>query len=1678
MQPPAFEDAEPAMGGTLRPDSGAAESLDSPLISKTVDPRRLSRQDADRLHTLTDTKASVAGPSEPSDHDTMHSSPGPPDEKPAMPQGDEEGSLPTQDWGDTGESSGTWSHLVIQPRRLTETDASESDTRPDYEVLDELGHGAMGVVYRARQASVNRIVAVKMLNSTLANDDHQRGLFLGEAVVTGELEHPNIVPIYDLAKSQSDALFYSMKEVKGTPWSKVVADKSLSENLEIWLRVSDAIAFAHDRGVIHRDLKPENVMLGRFGEVLVMDWGIAVSRSMLQNPVIAESNGQGGTPAYMAPEMAKEGPLSRVGTAADIYLLGALLYEIVTGNPPHTGKDIFTCLLAAARNRIVETDKEGELVDIARKAMSTLPEDRYGDVEELQEAVRGYLSHAESIALTDRGCADLQSAEKSGDYNEYQQAILALREAVALWSANQTAEAELARAREACARLALRRGDYDLGLSVLDAENPDHRGLISSLKAKRRRRRGVRALIAALVAVIIVGTTLGSILIYVQWQNAVSERARAESEAKRAREQEQIAVDARDEAIRSKLQEQQAKEKERKAKDVAIKLRDEADAARKEAEDQRNVAQTERDAAAKARDAAEKAKDAAEEARAEEVVQRKLADFASYRAQIALAKSQIDSNVFNRAKAELVSIETKARDSGMFQQMPWEYRRLRYMLELSKAILPIESPFPIHQIAFAPDGKSFAIAGQSNQVSIWSSADAQLQKTIQTEWNDVSGLTFLDSQRLVTVSNGRIAGAPPTYPTEITTWDTAAWTSVDSLISEDELQILSVVPLPEGGFITGSVSRSQAYMYSPFAPGVVQQWLPTEEREKIVTHYGAVVDLALSPDAQVLVSVDEFGQAIICQREPDGGYAMLRGEEEPFEPHEKSSIHAAAFSPDGKWLATAGSDGRILLWLSSDLIDPEVHNIELRPTLSLVGHESDVFGLGFSSDSQQIVSGGDDGTVRVWDVAAGEQRMLLRGHSNSVRACVFNPVDANVIVSGDLEGEVRIWDQREYREMLDLRHERLPEAIDACFSPDGRRIAVAHRSGTGHGATAVWEIDDRDGRLTTLGSEPVILDEGHTMPTCYAFATPWGDEERLVTLAQDAARFWDIQRGRQLHCLRRVKIPMNFGNASLALSNRGDWLIAPSSERLAAGLWCRTQWDDQDDPQPMQYLEPHMGTVEAVAIASDASHLFSGDDRRLSLLWRANATAKKYEEYAKLPWGWATNGATAALFLPDGSRVLAVDAYMVRQFDIRSGKELSDARIGSANQGKAASIALTPDAKFLMVATDSGWLSVWDIRQQEKATKLGELPPAKVSVPTNGAGESGDLRTIDRVITSVAVSDDGSKVMDVSSADSSIRISNLTSDGALEPARTFRTPGYQARSASFYTADGSQIFTAGEARVILWDVTADEPKLIRVFGAAQVTNSVEFSADGQRVVTAHGDGQAIVWDLSKRLVHCHTAGGHAGGAQDAQFSGDGKSIYTAGADGRVKTWDADTGAAIGDFCRVPGDYRVNAMAISNQSSRLATASEDGKIIVWNMQTGDQVYELSNHAGPATCVAYSTDGQWLISGGVDQAAYLWKADGQGQPFELKGHTKRINSVAFTPDGRRVITSSDDGTAKLWVVRYNTEATDTTTSIASVDELLTFKQEEGEVVTALLSPDSRNLLTAGRNGQVLIRPSVHK
>lgn len=361
------------------------------------------------------------------------------------------------------------------------------EVHQDFDLLRRIGDGSMALVLEAYQASMDRYVALKMIKPEFSCDDTARSKFIREARVTANLTHPNIVPIYEISDVRDVLLFYVMKYVTGTSWADALAHNSEADNLAILLHVCDAVSFAHNKGILHRDLKPENVMLGDFGEVLVMDWGLAVGlHDNTRAERLTEQTGAGGTPAYMAPEMARRDN-RHIGPWSDIYLLGGILYEIVSGRRPHTGSTVEECLLMAMNNEIQPAAHDlGELGAIALKAMRANPKERYARVKDFQRAIREYQDHTQSIALAVSARQDFAQARRTHQYNDYVRSLFGFRDALRIWHGNADARQGAADVSLAYAECAYQHGDYDLALSLLNARLAGHAALYGTVETARQ----------------------------------------------------------------------------------------------------------------------------------------------------------------------------------------------------------------------------------------------------------------------------------------------------------------------------------------------------------------------------------------------------------------------------------------------------------------------------------------------------------------------------------------------------------------------------------------------------------------------------------------------------------------------------------------------------------------------------------------------------------------------------------------------------------------------------------------------------------------------------------------------------------------------------------------------------------------------------------------------------------------------------------------------------------------------------------------------------------------------------------------------------------------------------------------------------------------------------------------
>jgi serine/threonine protein kinase len=243
-----------------------------------------------------------------------------------------------------------------------------------YTPLEEIGRGGMGTVYLAADRELGREVAVKVPHLP-ASSTLERRLRI-EAHVLARLEHPGIVPIHDVGRLADGRLFYVMKRVRGRTLREHLHElPELTGRLRVFERVCEPVAFAHAQNCIHRDLKPENVMIGAFGEVMVMDWGVA----RLSDVDVEE--GVVGTPGFMSPEQARA--TGEIDQRADVYSLGAILYMLLTGDDPAGHADP----VAAIRRR---RDVPRALRSICARALAPVPDGRYDTVAGLADDVARY----------------------------------------------------------------------------------------------------------------------------------------------------------------------------------------------------------------------------------------------------------------------------------------------------------------------------------------------------------------------------------------------------------------------------------------------------------------------------------------------------------------------------------------------------------------------------------------------------------------------------------------------------------------------------------------------------------------------------------------------------------------------------------------------------------------------------------------------------------------------------------------------------------------------------------------------------------------------------------------------------------------------------------------------------------------------------------------------------------------------------------------------------------------------------------------------------------------------------------------------------------------------------------------------------------------------------------------
>ncbi|MEE3371446.1 MAG: protein kinase, partial [Planctomycetota bacterium] len=860
------------------------------------------------------------------------------------------------------------------------------DPSTQHTVTRFLAEGGLGKVYVAQDDELQRAVVMKTLKEAEGENSEARYRFVQEAQVNSQLEHPNIVPIYQAGRGADGQPYYTMKYVRGQEYRELIQSYhqhrregnvdalELRRLLTLFISTCQAVSYAHNRGVVHRDLKPENVAVGEFGELMVLDWGLA---KVLGEPDTETSHAavtvadgidlgqtmQGrimGTPGYMAPEQAS-GESDAIEPRTDVYSLGAMLFEILTGEAPHA-------LLHSYDSHQIQRWQRRE-------------------------------SHA-GTAAGQESVSSLASQHSSG-HHENTMKLLA-RVIAGTVPAPSDIEPTVPRALEAICQRAMRLKIEDRYTTASDLAADVERWLADepvSVYAgswnerlgrwMRKHRTKVQA-IGASFAVIALVAVVSSVLINNQKQLAVKESQRAvaaeqnaSQEADRAKAAERIASQ---EAARARAAERIAVAKTAQAErsayssDMLLAESDWEDASIRHLTDLLDRYRERQDLKG-----------------FEWNYWDRLA--ASHLLSLAAHTGNVTSVSFSSDGTRLVS------GSADTTVKVWDVVTGREMLTFKGHTKQVKS------VSFSPDGTRLVSGSADTTVKIWDLATGQEMLTFKGHTKPVSSVSFSpDGTRLASGSMDKTAKL----------WDALTGEEILTLAGNAHRVTFS----PDGSRLATTVND--------FA---VRLW-DTATGSKLLTlpgHTGIVSSVSFSPDGKQLASAS--WDRTVKLWDATTGQELFT-----FKGHAKS-VHSVSFSPDGRQVASAGADQKVIVWdavagqetLSLKGHGPFVNSVVFSPDgtrlasggndtnvrvwdaatgqqlLTFKGHAKPVYSVSFSPDGTRLASASWDHTVKVWDVDTGQEMLTFKGHTKEVSSVRFSP-DGKQLASASWDQTVKVWD--------------------------------------------------------------------------------------------------------------------------------------------------------------------------------------------------------------------------------------------------------------------------------------------------------------------------------------------------------------------------------------------------------------------------------------------------------------------------------------------------------------------------------------------------------------------------------------------------------------------------------------------------------------------------------------------
>jgi WD40 repeat protein len=1105
-----------------------------------------------------------------------------------------------------------------------------------FRILREVSRGGMGVVYEAVQEPLGRRVALKVLPPEYARRPGFRERFQREAAAAARLHHTNIVPVFASGECEG-TLYFAMQFIDGrtaTEWRAPPAGRA-REVARLGLQAAEALAYAHEHGVLHRDVKPANLLLDGQGTLWVADFGLAKAQGA------DDLTGSGellGTLRYLAPERFA----GRCDARSDVYALGVSLYEMLADRPAFDERDRLNLVRQIGGGvgplRRAAPWVPADLETVIHKALAVEPAGRYVTARELAEDLRRFLADEPVRARRLGPVGRLRRWARRRPAVAVLLLLVALVSAAGmggiLWAYGQARQAESTSREEAeNARQEKRRADG----KAAEALQKEKEALWQAHLAQLGR----------IDALLLAGDHTGALL--------VLDRLRPEY---RGWEYGYL---------------------RRRAEGTPLTLRGHAGAVRCVcfSPDGTRIASAAADEAVKVWDAATGAELATLRGHAGQVI---CVCFSPDGTRLASAAADQTVKVWDAATgAEVTTLRGHTNVVSSVRYSPDGTRLASASVDKTVKVWDSRSGAAlatlrghtagVAAVAFSPDGTRLASASVDKTVKVWETRGGTELRTLRAHASSVGAVVYSpDGSRLASASHDQT----------VKVWDAQSGTEVATLGSHTSA-VYSVCYSPDG-----------TRLASASADKTIKVWDARSGAELATlrghTHF--VTSVVYSPEGARLASAS-FDNSMKVWDAPGGSEtAGPRGHTE--------TLSAVCFSPDGTRIATASEDRTVKVWdthggaaiatlqghtdlvlavafspdgtrLASASVDKTVKVWDSRSGLALAtlrGHTAGVHAVAFSPDGTRLASAGGDSTageIKVWDVRSGAESATLRGHTQLVNSVAYSP-DGTRLASASWDNTVKVWDAKGGAEVATLRG-HLYAVWSVCYSPDGTRLASAAEDRT----VKVWDTQTATEVATLLG---------HTLGVYSVRYSP--DGGRLASAAADnTVKVWDTRAATEVATLR--------GHKALVRSVCFD----TDGARLASASFDNTLkvWDARIATE-VATLRGHTFGVCSVVYSPDGTRLASGAQDQTVKLWEAKSGA----EVATLR-GHA-GYVYSVCFSPDGTRLASASVdQTVKVWDAHSGAELATLR---GHTGAVNSVNYSLDGAHIVAMDGSGQTVVWD----------------------------------------------------------------------------------------------------------------------------------------------------------------------------------------------------------------------------------------------------------------------------------------------------------------------------------------------------------------------------------------------